>query len=399
MSANEPAGRRSEAGSEAWPAAAARSAFTLIELLIVIIILVLVISVTLPAFAAMLRGSEETLAQARLASAVKMGRDAAISQTGDADVAVVFSYPPGGRMTAITCVKVGQFTETVNGVARKREVFVPLERFDPVQFPNGWMVRGFAPPNSIDPTNGEWYEGNRYGGTINQGDWVFPETGFFNKESTAAADGHSRQTFMLRFSAGTGQFQGVSGAPVIVVLPRATSAGRTSADPYRTYRFDTGDVRRLAVRALTNPARLNTGGGGGTLITDAQRRQIIGDESTDTVLAGSVSQIALYREQDLARGVGASMDRETGCLYAGPGADGAWAPQFVNVQGLTERQLGQRVSMWINGDGDFDGMIRPVFGSSGEESGDRTEARIYVIDRASGDVHEVATQLATGTGG
>lgn len=375
-----------------------RRAFTLIELMIVIIILVLIIAVTLPAFGSMLRASEETLAQARLASAVKMGRDAAISQTGDADVAVVFTYPANGRLTAIACVRVGDFTETVNGTARKREIFCPLDTLDAVQLPNGWMVRGYSAPNSIDPSNGEWYEGQRYGGTTNKGDWVFPETDFYNKESTIAADGHSRQSFMLRFAAGTGQFVGVGQAPVIVVLPRPSSVGRTSNEPYRSYRFDTTqDVRRLARRAITNPARLNQGPGGGTLITDVQRRQLVGDESTDTVLVGAVSQIALYREMDLARALGATLSRDTGCVYAGPQPDGTWTPRFVSVQGLSERQIGQRIGQWIEGDGDFDGFIRPVF-AGGDESGERTESRIYIIDRSTGDVRQVVTQVASGGG-
>jgi len=376
---------------------AALRAFTLIEILIVVIILVLIISVTLPAFSSMLRASEETLAQARLASAVKMGRDAAISQTGDSDVAIVFTYPPNGRLTAVACTRVGEFSETVGGVAYKREVFCPMDTLEPVQLPRGWMVRGFAPPNSIDPTAGDWYEGPRYGGTVDRGDWVFPETGFYNKESMAAEDGRSRQSFMLRFGAGTGQFKGVGGAPVIVVLARPSALGRAQSDPYRSYRFDTStDVRRMALRAITNPARLNTGGGGGTLITEAQRRQLIGDESTDTVLVGAVSQISLYRELDLARALGATLSRDTGCIYAGPAAGGAWAPEFVPVPGLSERQIAQRTSQWIEGDGDFDGFIRPVFDATGEETGERTESRIYVIDRATGDVRQVVTQLAAG---
>jgi prepilin-type N-terminal cleavage/methylation domain-containing protein len=377
--------------------AAARRAFTLIELLIVVVILVMIIAVSLPAFAAMLRGSDETLAQARLTSAVRMGRDAAIAQTGDADVAIVFTYPPGGRLTALACVRVGAFNETINGVVRRRELFCPIDTLEPVQLPLGWMVRGFAAPNSIDPTNGEWYEGQRYGGTVNRGDWVFPETGFFNRESTAPADGRSRQSFMLRFAAGTGQFKGVGAAPVIVVLPRTSSAGRATTEPYRSYRFDTSqDLRRMALRAITNPARLNSGPGGGTLLTEAQRRQLLGDESTDTVLVGAVSQISLYREQDLARAVGAAIDRATGSIYRGPAAGGAWSPEFVAVQGLSERQIGQRISQWIEGDANFDGQIKPAFLSSGSESGDRSDAKLYVIDRSSGDLRRVTVQVASG---
>ncbi len=383
--------------ARAMARSAVRGAFTLIELLVVIIILVLVIAVTLPAFASMIRASEETLAQARLSSAVKMGRDAAIAQTGDADVAVVFSYPPNGRLTASACIKIGEFTETpVGGIPHVRELFVPIDSMDPVQFPAGWMVRGYAPPNSIDPTNGEWYEGQRYGGTVDRGDWIFPETGFFNKESTTQADGRQRQTFMLRFTAGTGQFAGVGGAPVLLVLPRPSAVGRTS-EPFESYRFDTAvDLRRMVRRAITNPARLNSGPGGGTRITDIQRRQLVGDESTDTVMVGPVSQISLYRERDLANALGATISRDTGCIYRGPQPDGTWPVEFVSVPGLSQRQIGQRTAQWIEGDGNFDGQIRPVFTGSGTESGDRTESRVYIIDRSTGDVRQVVTQLASG---
>ena len=72
------------------------------------------------------------------------------------------------------------------------------------------------------------------------------------------------------------------------------------------------------------------------------------------------------------------------------------AAEFVTIPGMTQRQIAQNTAMWIEGDGDFDGTIRPVFDSSGEESGERTESRIYVIDRATGDVRQVVTQLAAG---
>jgi hypothetical protein len=293
-----------------------------------------------------------------------------------------------------------------------REVFVPSSVMEPVQLPKGWMVRGYAPQNSIQSGtggNGEWYEGDRtnadgygrYAGRTpgylgSLGDWVFPETGFYNPQNwydmDAAPPNNAgmtyRQTFMVRFEGGIGRMVTASPNHVVVLLPRP---GRTTWPP--------NDVAfaGLAANSLEPPDRVANlqewvnrvinGPYPGTQANTPTRlriiRALLGDEPADTVLAGCVSQIALYDESQLARDIGARIDPKTGCLYDGAyDTAGNPGPRWVaNVSS-------SRVNRWIEGDTNNDG--RP--GATGTPRADAPEARIYVVDRYTAGLQEVEVQ-------
>ncbi len=186
-----------------------------------IIIVALVATIAIRSFSSMISSSESSLANTKLANALRTARDAAMRSSGDADAAVVFFYQPGGRIVMVPYVKVGVLNDedpTSPGnplMGVRRDVFVVSTLFEPVAMPRDWMVRGYAPVGSIH-SNGEWYEdgpngagSRRYGGRAAQGkgDWVFPETDFYNPDPAtvnAGAAGKTRQTFMVRFQAGTG---------------------------------------------------------------------------------------------------------------------------------------------------------------------------------------------------
>ncbi|MFN0132137.1 MAG: type II secretion system protein, partial [Phycisphaerales bacterium] len=160
----------------------ARRAFTLVELLVVIAIFVLLLAIAVPAFSNMLYSSEQSLADNALRSALTAARDAAARNGPEQDAAAVFTFEPDGRLSVLTCVRAGVIEDVPPLGARAtvtREVFVPLAGFLPIQMPRGWMVRGYAPPNSVDDG---WYE-DTYLNTgplvVRSGNWVFPETGFF----------------------------------------------------------------------------------------------------------------------------------------------------------------------------------------------------------------------------
>ena len=66
-----------------------RLAFTLTELLVVIVIIVLILAIAVPAFTSIIYSQESSLAQTRLATAIRGARDAAVQSSGGAATAAV----------------------------------------------------------------------------------------------------------------------------------------------------------------------------------------------------------------------------------------------------------------------------------------------------------------------
>ncbi|MBX3357532.1 MAG: prepilin-type N-terminal cleavage/methylation domain-containing protein [Phycisphaeraceae bacterium] len=398
------------------PHAQPRRAFTLTELLVVIIIIVLVATIAIPSFSSMIASSESALANTRLVNALRTARDAAIRSSGDADAAVVFFFEPGGRMMLVPFVKVGVLEDedpvAPGNPARslRRDVFVVSSLFEPVALPRDWMVRGYAPVGTIRPT-GAWYEdgpggatSRRYGGRMAQGlgDWVFPETGFYDPNPAtinAGPAGRTRQTFMVRFEAGTGLLSNGGGAEAIIVAPRQTIIGRSNA-PQSNFRIDTTpDIRRYVQRVLASPLRddnpastpiAEQPGFAATIV----RRELLGDQSADTILARSVGQLALYDEAKLAGALArfeVRTDRESGCLYQMPGST-VTSPQFV-PSSVTSQQLGVYMNDWIEGDTNFDGTMADRVNPDGQGRVDEPQAKVFVIDRFTGDIKRVEIEL------
>jgi len=380
--------------------AGAGGAFTLTELLVVIVILVLVLGISVPAFTSIMYSQEATLAQTRLATALRAARDAALQSSTGTDTAAVFFYDQGGRARIVTCVKAGEMDDRVAGGGGtggganvvRREIFVPLETVEPVELPRGWMIRGYVPAFSINQ-GGSWYEqypaagGVRYGGT--SGDepaWVFPETGFFRTDRGDQFAGASRQTFMVRFQGGSGIMAPTNASEVLVLAPHRNRANRDPALPAWQRADLASDYRRFVRRLLTAP-NMTIPRAGNPL------QKLLGDESPDTVLARPVMMLAVYDERKLAAALGVTIDRNSGCLYRGaaPGTEVRY-PQFVDVPGRSSAEIGRLITQWISGHTRLDDPPAPN-DVPRRDRGDQPEARIFTVNRFTGELRQVEVEL------
>jgi len=366
-------------------------AFTLVEMLVVIIIITSILLIAVPSFQSMINSSEAALAESMLKSGMRAGKDAAIRSTGDQDSAVVFFYAPGGRLSMGVFVKAGTLEDRdgANNPVR-RDIFVPTGLNESVQLPRGWMVRGFAPPNATsignstdsqaDPST-QWYEpsANRPMSSF-VGNWVFPETAFY--DTSVSYDGGNRQTFMVRFQAGSGIMKMGTADTCLVFVPGPNANWRT-AGVFASHRADqTDDAFKFVMRVLNAP-----GAGAGSL-TDQQQRDLLGWECSDMVLARPVSQLALYEEVKLATGIAARVDRTSDCLYRPfiPGTSNA--PEYV-VR-ADPANFTRDINRWIIGDTNLDGTHQAFDGSGQVE--DAPEARVFTIDRYTGGLQSVEVQ-------
>lgn len=321
-----------------------RRAYTLVELLVVIVIGALLVSIAIPAFSALLASSRESLAQNSLQQAILSARDAAASNIGGGDTAAVFFYEPGRGITIGIYEQVGTLNDTSeNGSFTViRDVFVPISSMEAAQLPPDFSVRGFVLGTQL--RDEDWYEELTNYSPVNgsassdrgPGAWVFPETAFYDK--TDQLDGADRQTFMVRFSAGSGTLSRSSNS-ALVLDPRPSNAGRTTPAAL-TPLSQAEDLRVWTVRAL-----ISTG------VTATELEQLLGNESSDTVLARPVSDIALYRERRLAQMLQLrSLNRDTDTIYSkseNPEVDSSLFRD--SMLGSQRLELETRITQWIEG--------------------------------------------------
>jgi len=320
--------------------------FSLVELLVIIAILGVLAGAGIPAIRNMIYTSTGSMAESQLRFGLAAARDLAIRNEGG-DTAAVFAFEPGGRLSIIPMVYVGQILDTSDPTRRAgiagtpvayRDVFAPTPLAEPVQFPAGWMIRGFAPPGAIFssapnnssvvvPSNG-WYQDNTSPGNRrinlgndriannnpNKGNWVFPENGFFDPLETDTG-GNRRNTFMVRFQGGSGRITGASVTPAIVLLPRNTIDWNTvAARPSLQTAMTQSDWRRVDFADnLPNWARSVT-----KLPDNRDIAALIGCRSVDVALACSVNLLSLYDETRMAHAIGAKgVNKVTGSIYGG----------------------------------------------------------------------------------
>ncbi len=345
-----------------------------------------------------------------------MGCDAAIQSTSG-DAAAVFFFTPGGKVSIVPCVSVGTLedevwvgspdgnvTQTTRRV--QREVFVPLPTQSPVQLPKFWSIRGFAPANTVssttDPNDSSatgWYDSVSENGAANDPaggrHWVFPETGFVDLTATSAGTrGWQRQTFMVRFKAGTGALDSGNLSTALVFDPVSVAYGTgfraTGSDPWGLDRAlpenrgylasEASDQARFVARLLSrNPAN------------EAERRRrlrVLGDQSVDSVLARPVTELAVYNERSLAAGLSQSircrgLNRTTNTLYAEPGTYGPRVDVNLFAGSPTISTINEVIGKWIEGRATVNNTN--ATGTNGIES----DARIFTLQHYLGQVQEL----------
>ncbi len=303
-------------------------AFTLIELLVVISIFVLVLAIGVPAFSSLLYSSDQSLSENALRQGLAGARDAAARSPAGQDAAAVFFYDQH-RLSIVVCGWAGVIDdENVNGDIVRREIFAPIPGMAPVQLPRLWMVRGYCPPGRLD--GAEWYEDTHTPTLGRPTHWVFPETSFFDLDD--GDDGQDRQTFMVRFEGGTGKLRTTDPAAVLVLAPSPSTAFRNTG----SWSLPDLQVNRVAdparfVRRLLNSNRPMN-----------EKRDMLGDRASDTVLARPLGQLAIYNERRLAGALGARLNDASGCLYAA-GPD----PAYVAITGTPPAGVPDKIDEWI----------------------------------------------------
>lgn len=379
-------------------------AFSLTELLVVIAIIILLLVIAVPAFRNLVENTERNLADNQLNVGVSAARDAAVRSDGG-DAAAVFFFMPGGRVSVVPCVQVGVIDvdyannrgtpDTTRFVTR--DVFVPVGAVEPINLPKGWSVRGYAAPGTlgtsdpaagIEPVSNGWYDSldpNRISAANN---WVFPETNFVGWTNTAglASKGWQRQSFMIRFKAGTGSLD-TSGREAIVIDPLPVDdAVFRNTQPWTNPSGGAGSPL-LSRQIVLDPARYvriaqNRAGVGAAAI-----RTLLGDVGPDTVLCRGVTEIVMYKEESLAGALGVPLNRTTGTIYAadtdnttGPMID----PAVITAFGGSADELMEAVGEWIIG------QYRPA-GANGPVASD---AKIYTLQRYLGQMREVVPEGA-----
>lgn len=412
-------------------------AFTVVELLVVVGIILLVLAIAVPAFSSMLYSSQRSLAVNGLRGAVTTARDIALRADRGGDGAVVFLFDAGGQLRIVPAVQVGTLTENATGQLDElgnieRDVFVPSPIADTVTLPKFWAVSGYAPAGFLVDTNQggvnlfEWYDGRHTGGDPGvrgavpaakfRSYWLFPESGFYDVDEqtpgagqgagniSAAGSPTGRQSFMIRFEAGTGIIK-AGGRSALFVDPRPSAQRPYSSNPLDAENWKRVDlaesVENWAVRVLRSP---DPDGDGRVMDLDspdgsdqAERSRLLGSSSNDTVLVKSVDRIALYDLRRLASGVGArGLNRDTDSLYqAYASADGIALDMdlFRDLGSGDETLAMQNIGRWIVGDTEpvNGGQVGDGQVNSDPDDGpvDEPEARVFVVQPYSGELREV----------
>jgi prepilin-type N-terminal cleavage/methylation domain-containing protein len=404
---------------------AVRRAFTVVELLVVVVIILIVLTVATPAFQSMLYSAARSESANSVNAAVLAAREIALRSASGDDGAVVFVYDRDGTMRVIPAVRVGTVLEPVYGAGGagggpsslggsprvRRDVFAPVPQAAAFQMPAFWNVRGYAPANSmIEYVAGErpsenlavWYNSAMYGAADVtdeaklEGNWVFPETAFYDIDQPSSRSGPNaptaRQSFMIRFDSATGTVS-ADRSPALFIDPRPSTVNRPGgARPQAVQRWlrpDRAEDLGAWARGLIASPPINANGDRlrppFTEASDATRLSFIGMSSNDTILVKPVSRIAVYDERVMARDLGARrLNANTNSLYSpvarGSNAGGNQIDLALFPNATNPEALRQRINRWLDGDTNNDGTI---------DDDDQPQARIYLLRPGTGDLTEV----------
>lgn len=344
-----------------------RVAFSILELLVVMSIMSIVILLAVPAFQTLSYSMRRSSAESSLKGGLRAARMVAIEAGDGIDAAAVFIHDKGGRITIVPCISVGTLLDTRGNSFIRIEIFAPVAGVDAVQLPKGWSVRAYTPPDSITPTStstntGGWYSGGTY--PTDRGNWIFPETGDHVYNPDESNDGDDRQTFMVRYHGGSGEVDLSNVEPVLVLNAVPSTAFRNSGI-FKDHRADLAVDQVRFVRSVLDDDVTFQGANG---LRD--RRDLLGNVSTDTVLARAVGQLAVYSESRLAGGIGARrLNRETKTLYKDSGEPELDLSLFGS--GANEQAISEKVSDWL------------------ESRSASSDAMIFTIQRYSGRAQEM----------
>lgn len=370
--------------------------FTLVELILVIVIILILAAIAIPAYAALTYSSNQSGASNAVQAALQSAREAAVRAGPGRDAAAVFLVGDDGRVRIVVAEVAGTIEDSAGGSSGptvQRDIFVPSAGVEVFVLPRNWAVRGYARPNTLRVTalggaggatstaladNRGWYEDTYTGGDRAQGQWVFPETAYY--DDSAGNNGQSRQSFMVRFEGGSGQFRNSATTKALYLDPAPVLGFRETAMPWSDPKFRVDrepDLGRFVRKVLADPT-----------LSQAQRRQLLGDEATDTVLVGPVGQLAVYNEKRLANAIGADgVNRFTDTLYA-PIAGSVSGPEYDSglFGSVSNAEINLRIALW---------MRASELPAGGLPASDTSDARIFLVSRYLGQPVEAA-RLAEG---
>jgi len=367
--------------------------FTLVELILVIVIILILAAIAIPAYGSLTYSSNQSGASNAVQAALQSAREAAVRAGSGRDAAAVFLVGDDGRVRIVVAEVVGNILDRSGSTDVQRDILVPAAGVEEFVLPRNWAVRGYARPNSLRVTslggagatstaladNRGWYEDTYTGGDRAQGQWVFPETAYY--DDSAGNNGDTRQSFMVRFEGGSGSFQSSATTKALYLDPAPVLGFRETTMPWSDskYRVDReADLGRFVRKVMADPT-----------LSLAQRRQLLGDEATDTVLAGPVGQLAVYNEKRLANAIGADgVNRFTDTLYA-PIAGSVSGPEYDSglFGSVSNAEINLRIALW---------MRASNLPAGGLPASDTSDARIFLVSRYLGQPVE-AVRLEEGS--
>jgi prepilin-type N-terminal cleavage/methylation domain-containing protein len=367
--------------------------FTLVELILVIVVILILAAIAIPAYASLTYSSNQSGASNAVQAALQSTRDAAVRAGSGRDAAAVFLIGDDGRVRIVVAQVAGTIVDDAgSGDDVQRDIFVPADGVEVFVLPRNWAVRGYARSTSLQTSglsgagggsaaladNRGWYEDTYSGGDRALGQWVFPETAYY--DDSAGNNGQSRQSFMVRFEGGSGRFLSSATDKALFLDPAPVLGFRETTAPWSDakYRVDREpDLGRFVRKVMADPT-----------LSQAQRRQLLGDEATDTVLVGPVGQLAVYNEKRLANAIGADgVNRFTDTLYK-PVAGTVNGPEYDDglFGSISDTEINLRIGLWMRASSDTAG---------GLPAQDTSDARIFLVSRYLGQPIEAA-RLAEG---
>lgn len=361
--------------------------FTLVELILVIVIILILAAIAIPAYASLTYSSNQSGSVNAVQAALQSARDAAVRAGSGRDAAAVFLLGDDGRVRIVVAQVEASIRDDAGGGAEvQRDILVPSPGVEVFVLPRNWSVRGYARPTALStaggtlPDNAGWYEDTYVGegpdGDRSRGQWVYPETAFYDR--SAGGNGENRQSFMVRFEGGSGRFLSSATTKALYVDPAPVLGFRETSAPWNNYRIDREENLGRFVRKVMADPSLNPN----------ERRQLLGDVATDTVLVGPVGQIAVYNEKRLANAIGADgVNRFTDTLYK-PVAGTVSGPEYDDgiFGAVMPSQINLRIGLWMRASDQAAGAL---------PASDTSDARIFLVSRYLGQPVEAA-RLAEG---